>query len=66
MVMKRIDEDKPQPHGGLGFSIMRISDFLLSEEIMSYQFLKKFVTSSFDCYTEVTDPVQHLRAYRSR
>ena len=57
MVRKRINEDKLQSHGGIGSSILRISDSLLSSEIMSHRFSKKLVILSFDCYTGVTDPV---------
>ena len=57
MVRKRIDEDKLQSHGGIGSSVLRISDSLLSSEIMSHRFSKKLVILSFDCYTGVTDPV---------
>ena len=42
---------------------IRIFDSLLSEKIMSYKFSKKFEIPNFECYTGVTDPVQHLRTY---
>ena len=64
MVKKRIDEDKPHSRGGPGSSILRISNSLLSEEIMSHQFSKKFIILSFDYYTGVIDLVQHLRAFQ--
>ena len=64
IVRKRIQEDKSQSRGGPGSSILNISDFSLSEDIMSYRFSKKFMILIFDYYTEVTDPVQHLLAYQ--
>ena len=64
MVRKQIHEDKPISHSGPGSSIMQISDSPLSEESMSHHFLKKFIISSFDCYTRDTNPVQHPRAYQ--
>ena len=63
MVKKQIQEDKSQSLDGPG-SILRMCDSSLLEEIISHCFLKKFVISSFDCYTGVTDLVQHLRAYQ--
>ena len=64
MVKKRIDEDKSHSRDGPGSSILRISDFPLSEEIISHRFSKKFAIPIFDYYTEATDPVQHLWAYQ--
>ena len=33
---------------------------------MSHRFLRKFVMSSFDLYSRVTDPIQHLRHYQNK
>ena len=64
MVRKRIHEDTPQSHGGPGSFILGNSDSPLSKKITSHRSLKKFVIPSFDCYTGVTDPFKHLRAYQ--
>ena len=43
---------------------LRTFDSLLSEEITSHRFLKKFVMPSFECYAGAIDPIQHLCQYQ--
>ena len=37
---------------------------LFQKKIMSYKFPKKFMIPNLECYTRMTDPVQHLRVYQ--
>ena len=38
----------------------------LSEDVTSHHLLKKFVMSSFECYSGATDPIQHLCQYQDK
>jgi len=41
-------------------------DSALSDEITSHRLLKKFAMPGFECYSEATDPIQHLRQYQDK
>ena len=44
----------------------KISDSPLSEEILECEFSRKFSTLTFDYYSGVTNPVQHIRHFRDK
>ena len=45
---------------------MSTCDSALSDEITSHRLLKKFGLPGFECYSEATDPIQHLRQYQNK
>jgi len=48
----------------LALSTVKVSDFPLSKPILECLFLKKFLTPTFNYYSGVSDPVQHIRHFR--
>ena len=60
IVTKWVNGDKPHSRGGLGSSVLWISDSPFLEEIISHCFSKKFMIRRFGA----TDLIQHLRAYQ--
>ena len=45
---------------------MSTCDSALSDEITSHRLLKKFAMPGFECYSEATDHIQHLRQYQDK
>ena len=38
----------------------------LSGNILEYEFSKTFIVPTFDCYSNQSDPIQHLRQYQDK
>jgi len=50
-VQKRIEEASMPHHGRFKVIATDASNFSFSEDILEYEFLKKFMISTFDCYS---------------
>jgi len=61
LVQKRVKKVRILHHGRLKAIITVASNSPFSEDILEYEFIKKFTISIFDCYSDQSDPVQHLR-----
>ena len=47
-------------------SAAKISDSSLTEDILEHEFSRKFSTPTFDYYSGVSDPVQHIRHFQDK
>ena len=47
-------------------STVKVSDSPLSQEILECEFSKMFSTLTFDYYSRVSDPVQHISHFRDK
>ena len=54
---------KLQFHSRLILAVVKVSDSLLSKEILECEFSKKFTTPTFDYYFGANDPVHHIRHF---
>jgi len=50
----------------MDYSRLRLTDSLLSKEITTLRFPKKFMMPSFDHYSGTSDPLLHLRQYQDK
>jgi len=66
VIQRRIKEDKLQFDCRSMLSTAKVSESSLSKEILECEFLKKFSTLTFDCYSRMGDPVQHIRHFRDK
>ena len=64
LVRKRVEEVRMPYHGRLRAIAPDASNSPLSEDILENEFLKKFMISTFNCYSGQSDPVQHFRQYQ--
>ena len=66
LVQRRIEETKLQLCNRPNQVTAKVSDSLLSEEILECEYPKKFTTPTFECYSETSDPVQHIRHFQDK
>jgi len=55
-----------QFYDGLTLVATKISDSLLSEDILEREFTKMLSTVTFDYYSVASDPAQHIRHFRDK
>jgi len=66
MIQRQIKEDKLQLHCRPKQGTARVSDSLLSEEILECEFQKKFATLTFSYYSRMSDQFNTSGTFRTR
>jgi len=66
LVQTRVEEASMPHHRRFRAIATDASDSPFSAEILGYEFPKKFMIPTFDCYPDQSDPVQHLRQYQDK
>jgi len=63
LIERRIKEAKLHLNSRSTLSATKVFDSPLSKEILECEFSKKFSTSTFDYYSRMSDPIQHIRHF---